>query len=264
MALGAGCGAKQDTADLSYSEGAEVAFAEAMKDFDRGNCLEAEPAFRQVRKGFPFSGYAALSELRLSDCMFRQQKYAEAVEAYRRFVRSRPAHAELPYARFQIARSYFKQIPGDWFLAPPAHERDQSATKDALIQLQRFIADYPENELAEQARELQQKCLSRLARHELYVARYYVSKGKRLGAMGRLQGMLTTYPGSVVEPEAMLLLGRLYMEDRDRDRARRMFVAIRERYPETDEGRRAKGFLNRLGSPVTAPSVITSSSAEPL
>ena len=44
------------------------------------------------------------------------------MRAYRSFVRHRPAHADVPYAEFKIAESYYRQIPSDFFLSPPPHQ----------------------------------------------------------------------------------------------------------------------------------------------
>ena len=37
-----------------------------------------------------------------------------------------------PTAAFKIGEAYHKQIPTDWFLAPPSYEKDQGPVLDAL------------------------------------------------------------------------------------------------------------------------------------
>ncbi len=51
-----------------------------------------------------------------------------------------------------------------------------------------------------------------LARHELYVARFYLARGNFPAAVARCQYALRTYEGSGLEAEAMLLLGETYMK----------------------------------------------------
>ena len=241
------CGGSQQGRDLSYGENARDAYAAAMEDFEDEDCLEAEPAFRRVRREFPYSRYAALAELRAADCLFLENKQQEAITAYRRFVRNRPSHPEVPYARFKISESYFEQIPDDWLLAPPAHERDQGPTREALRQLRRFILDFPEDDRVERARELTRNALSLLARHELYVAGFYLDRDHPEAAIGRLETLLRAYEGSGVEPQAMLLLGRTYLDLRDRAQARRTFRELIDRYPESGYAEQARAYLRELG-----------------
>jgi outer membrane protein assembly factor BamD len=247
VALVWACGGSQHDDSLSYGDNAREAYAAAMDDFRDEDCLEAEPAFRRVRREYPFSRYAPLAELRVADCLFIQQKLPEAIAAYRRFVRNRPSHPEVPYARFKIAESYFEQIPDDWLLAPPAHERDQGPTREALRQLRRFILDFPEDERVQHANELARQALALLARHELYAAEFYLNRDHPQAAIGRLRTLLTAYEGSGVEPEAMLLLGRVFLEMRDRAEARRTFQQLIERYPSSGYAEQARAYLSELG-----------------
>ncbi|MEM6958939.1 MAG: outer membrane protein assembly factor BamD, partial [Myxococcota bacterium] len=144
---------------VAYSEDAQQAYENALEAFRRDNCLDAEPAFRRVRREFPYSRFAALAELRVADCKFKGGQYAEAITAYRQFIRFRPSHSQIEYARFRVAESHYKQIPTEWFFSPPTHERDRQATEDALRQLRRYLLDYPDSERIAEAREMMQRCI---------------------------------------------------------------------------------------------------------
>src|SRR5262249_26026766 len=144
----------------------------------------------------------------------------EAIEGYRDFIRVHPAHPEVAYAQFRMADAYFRQIPDDWFLAPPAYERDQGPSRNALEQLKKFVHDHPEDERVPRAQKMIRKTLSLLARHELYVARFYLRRGAINAAVMRLRTLLSTYHGSEIDAEALLLLGRTYLEIPNRRLAR--------------------------------------------
>jgi outer membrane protein assembly factor BamD len=241
-----GCGADSSNRNLSYGDSAEAAYQEAYEDFEDGDCLDAEPAFRKVRREYPYSRYAALSELRIADCLLQQDKAPEAIAAYRRFVRNRPSHAEVPYARFKIASAYFEQIPDEWLLSPPAYERDQGPTREALRQLRRFILDFPEDERVEQANEMVRQALELLARHELYVADFYLGRGHPQAAVMRLETLVNSYEGSGIEAEAMLLLGRVHLNMEDEEKARETFEELIDRYPDSGHAEQARAFLREL------------------
>lgn len=241
-----GAGSGQRSA-LSYGRNAQEAYENALLDFRRDNCLDAEPAFRAIRREYPYSRFAALSELRVADCKFKTKSYAEAITAYRQFVRFRPSHPQVPYARFRIAESHFQQIPSEWLLSPPTHERDQRPVHEALRQLRRFVLDFPDDDRVPEARRLIGECLRILAEHELYVARFYARRDARPAVVMRLRTLLSTYQGSGLEAEALMMLGETYLEMGDRPQAREAFRQLVEQFPESDEADRARRKLGDLG-----------------
>ena len=238
---------KTGASTLDPEDDARTGYEKALLAFRRGDCLSAEPTFRDIRREFPYSRFAALAELRIGDCQFKNEAYPEAIQTYRQFVRIRPSHKEIPYARFRIAEGYYNQIPGGWFMTPPSSELDQSAARDALIQLRRFVVDYPDDQRVPDANELMDKCMSLLAAHELYVARFYLKRQAYRGVISRLKGLLTAYPGANVAPQALLLLGQVYLRTDEVEAARQAFSEIVERFPESDEAKRAKSLLGKIG-----------------
>lgn len=244
-AVMAACAGPQKTG--VYTEDARLAYEKAMEAFEREDCITAEPLFREIRANYPYTRYAALSELREADCLSMQDKHAEAIEIYQRFARVRASHEEVPYARFKAAESQYEQIPSEWFLSPPAHERDMRAARDALRDLRRFLLDYPYDERAEQAAKMEKEVLRMLARHELYVADFYLKREHGEAAIRRLEGLLRTYEGSGYEPEAMLLMGRTYLLMKKREEAHATFREIIARYPESGSAVQAERFLAETG-----------------
>ena len=251
LAIASACGtgslSKTGKSTLDPNDDARTAYEKALLSFRRGDCLTAEPTFRDIRREFPYSRFAALAELRIGDCQFKNESYPEAIQTYRQFVRIRPSHKEIPYARFRIAEAYYNQIPSGWFMTPPAHERDQSAGRDALIQLRRFVVDYPSDQRVPDANALMEKCMGLLAAHELYVARFYLKREAYRGVISRLKGLLASYPGSESEPKALLLLGQVYLRTKEVDAARDALAEIVQRFPGTSEAKRAETLLGKIG-----------------
>lgn len=232
---------------MSYGDNAQSAYEAALADLRSDNCIEAEPAFRNVRRQYPYSRFAALAELRAADCLFADGKYVEAIQAYRDFARHRPSHSEIPYARFRVAESYVEQIPSDWLLAPPAYERDQSATHEALKQIRRFIADFPDDPFVAKAQTLAKRALRLLAEHEMYVAEFYRRRDQDEASAGRLRTLLQSYPDSGLESEALLQLGQTYERLGSRNKAIQTYRELVERFPTTGHADEARAELGRLG-----------------
>lgn len=246
-ACGGTSGGKTGKSLLRADDDARTAYERALLNFRRGDCLNAEPTFREIRREFPYSRFAALAELRIGDCQFKNEAYPEAIQTYRQFVRIRPSHREIPYARFRIAEAYYNQIPGGWFMTPPAHERDQTAARDALIQLRRFVVDYPDDQRVPDANKLMEDCMRMLAAHELYVARFYLRREAYRGVISRLKGLLAAYPGSGVEAQALLMLGEVYLETEEVEAARQTFTELVDRFPKSSEAKRARTLLRKSG-----------------
>ena len=179
---------------------AAAAVSDASKTYDRGlrekkdqNYVEASIYFEAVRSNFPYSQYAALSDLALADMSFEKEDYAAAATAYQDFVKSHPSHPKADYAAFRIGLANFQDKPSDWFLIPPSWEKDQAPVRQALEALQRFTTGYPKSEYLPRARDLINDCRERLAAHDRYVAGFYWKKQAWRGAAGRLLGLADSY-----------------------------------------------------------------------
>ncbi len=88
--------------------------------------------------------------------------------------------------------------------------------------------------------------LGLLARHELYVARYYLNTGRFDAATMRCEYALKTFKSSGLEPEGLVLLGEIYMKQKRRKDAREIFSRVLSEYPESAFAVPAKNFLAQL------------------
>jgi outer membrane protein assembly factor BamD len=240
LAALAGCAGGSGLSGASYGDNARLAYAQALDQFYDDDCFEAEPMLRNVRRQFPYSRFAALADLRIADCSMKEGRYAEAIEAYNQFVRYRPSHPEVSYARFQAALANFEQIPSEWLLSPPAYERDQRFAQESLRLLRRFMLDFPDDALVPRAQRMAADAVRLLAAHELYVANFYFDRDHPRAAAGRLNTLLRSYPGSGLEPEALYLLGRSYQAMNDTKGARLAFQELIQRFPNDDYASKAR------------------------
>ncbi len=232
-------GAPAGVTPRTATEAAEQKYEQGVAKFRDGDCENAEVIFREVRREYSYSRFAALSELRIADCHMKMDRHVEAIAAYRQFIRSRPSHVEVPYARFKIAEAYFKQIPEDNILTPPAYERDQGPTRDALAQLRRFILDFPDDPRVVEAGRMARQVSELLANTELYAARYYLARDYYQGALWRLETIMRAYPGTPAEVEAMRLLVETYRRGGQPEHAAAMESELHQRFPTASPENRA-------------------------
>ena len=256
---------------VRYQDEAHQAYEQAMQRFRDEEWPEAMEAFRTVHHDYSTSRWGSLAELRMADVQFKQEQYTEALAAFRAWLRYHASSTESVHAHFMIARCYVAQMPDDWFLVPPSFERDLSAVHDAQGALSRFIRDYPEATQLAEARTLLRDVRLVLARHELYVAEFYVTRERYPAAINRLLGVVGNYEGTGLEAQTLLQLGELYLRTDQQPQARGAFGSILETYPRSPQVEAARRYLARVGpgptvaldtsSAVIAPT--TSSSSRP-
>jgi outer membrane protein assembly factor BamD len=229
----------------NYFPTAQANYERGVKELKSGNWITASQYFKYVRSTFGFSRWATLSELGLADADFGREKYTEAIDGYKTFIKSHPGNERVQdgYAAFRIGLAYYKQIPTDFFIMPPAYEKDQGPVLDATRELQAFADQYGESPYAPEARKLIGDCIKRLTDHELYVATFYLDNNKPYAAIGRLEGVIKDYPASQREPEIMLLLGKTYLKMEKPVEARATFEKLALQHPEDFRAQKAKLYI---------------------
>lgn len=256
-ALTAGCastgGAGGGRSAMRYSDEAQQAYEDAMALYRDEAWPEALEAMRRVRQEYSASRWGWLAELRIADIDFKQERYTEALSGFRAWIRYHPSQAEAAYAHFMIARCHVAQLPEDWFLTPPSHERDLSAAHDAEGALSRFLRDHGESEHAAEARRILADVRRILAQHELYVADFYASRERWTAAISRLQGLLDGYEGSGVEPRALLKLGEILLRQGRQPEARGAFRELIDAHPQANEVAAARRYLALVGDGPATP-----------
>jgi outer membrane protein assembly factor BamD len=89
-----------------------------------------------------------------------------------------------------------------------------------------------------------------LARHELYVARYYLREDNFEAANARVERVMKVIPVSGLEPEALVLLGEIYLKQKRKAEARKLFEQVLAEHPDSPFTVPARNFLAHIGEPV--------------
>lgn len=250
--------------EVDYLKTARQNFEAGQESFDDEKYSDAELFFGYVKNKFPYSKYAPLAELRMADAHFEQENWLEAADAYRLFIRFHPRHEEVAYASYRVALSFWYETAGtknetfpfldtlqDWLSPfPPVHERDLSATRDAIASFDEFILRHPENENVAEAKALRVEARTFLAAHEMYAAEFYIQRKEWRGAMWRYETIATNYSETPQAPAAMLRGGEIAMEELDDlESAKRFFSTLVEMHPDSAEAQEAQKHLSQLPKP---------------
>ncbi len=119
----------------------------------------------------------------------RASTFVEAIDAYKNFIKDHPTHPKVDYASCQIAKSHYKDLPSNFFLFPPAYEKDQAELVTAQNAIKDFLLSYPSSEYRAEGEKMMGEVRRRLAEHEMYVASS-TRKGYKKAAALRYEGVV--------------------------------------------------------------------------
>ena len=123
-------------ADELYAEGMKTLQGRRIMGVYRWvDYSEAIELFQSVIDNYPYSEFAVRAELRIADAYFEDRRYDEALSYYRDFAELHPQNPKVPYTVLRSALCHYNQVS--------SVERDQTATRAALLELEKLIRTYP-------------------------------------------------------------------------------------------------------------------------
>jgi outer membrane protein assembly factor BamD len=225
-----------DPADVLYERGMKILEGEKyLLVIPRVDYEEAIATFQTIIDNYPYSEYAVLAELRIADAYFDDKQYEEALSYYRDFGDLHPQHEKVPYTIFQSALCHQRRVR--------SVNRDQTATREALVYLDRLLAEHPYSEYAREAEELWRELRGKLAQQVLGIGDFYRMRGEYEAAAERYRSLLSEYPGLGFDARSLYSLGLCYEAMNRRADAERVFLAVVQNYRGTEEAYAAEGRL---------------------
>ena len=223
--LAAGCKSPPPTfeeappADELYAEGLEIleggSFLRIIPWVNHGKAIET---FQTIIDNYPYSDYAVLAELKIADAYFDDKKYEEALSYYRDFSDLHPQHPEVPYTIWRSAQCHERRK------RPP--NRDQTATRDAIVYLDRLLLKYPYSDYAAEGEDLWRSLRRQLAENIVGIGDFYMKRKEYESAAERYRMLLNEYPGLGFDAATLYKLGVCYWEMNRKGEAERIFQSI--------------------------------------
>lgn len=249
VSLAAACaGANAEIAgDVRYAGDPKKDYELGRKALDDGRHLDAIKYFEHIRAKYPYSSQSSLAALAIGDTHFEREKYAEAVDAYRNFVKFHPSHELVDYAQFRVGLSHYKDMPSDFILFPPPTQKDQAPVRRALASMEEFLRLHPKSQYAKEAQEKRDELRRRMADHELYVSDFYLKRGHHRAAVFRLEYLLQNFPGLGYESDALMQIARSYVALDEKEKAKAALQKLLKDHPDSPSRAEAEGLLNSLG-----------------
>ena len=190
--------------EVPTTEGEElkILYDQAINLVSEKDFIDAAIIFEDIERQYPYSKWAAKSQLMSAYCYYKSQFYDESLNSLDRFISLHPASKDIGYAYYLKSLNYFYQIEDV--------ERDQSMTEIALNSFQNVINKYPDTSFANDAKGKIDILNDRLAAKEMEVARYYQFNKNWISAINRYNTVLDKYKTSIYTAEALHRLVEIY------------------------------------------------------
>ncbi len=183
----------------------EEFYKNAKSDLDSGNYPGAIKLYESLEARYPFGRYAQQAQLDIAYAYYKENDSTQAVAATERFIKLHPNHPNLDYALYLKALAFFKPdlgLFGDLLNLDPA-DRDPKALRESFEAFKDLVIRFPDSIYSDDARIRMAYLVNTLARHDVSVARYYMSRGAYLASVNRAQNVLQRYPQAPATQEAL-------------------------------------------------------------
>jgi len=203
---------------VEASRPADYYLTRAEQNFDKGLYEEAITDWEKVRDSYYSPELNLIAEMKIAEAYFLWEKYPEAAAAYEDYLKQHPNDSRVPDALYHLGLSYYSQIL--------SADRDQTATRDALVTFRDLRKRFPADSRNEEVKTYIERCLDRLAAHEVAVARFYLRTDHYQAAINRLEELVKTYPNYSDRDQAYFFLVKAYLKSGQKEKAETAFNTL--------------------------------------
>ena len=190
----------------------ENLYAQGSVFLENGDIPSAITVFETLEAKYPFSTYSQQSVLDLAYAYYDFGQKDDTIAECDRFIDLYPNHPNLDYAYYLRALSnlekeqpFFQDILGQ-----DVSKYDVSRLKDAYNDFLFIVNIFNDGKYADDAKNRLVFLRDSMAKHEIYIAKYYLKREAYLASSERAKYMLEKYPGAPATEEALLVLIKSY------------------------------------------------------
>lgn len=185
-----------------------ILYNSARDSMRSGNYNAAVEKLERLEARFPFGRYAEQAQLELVYARLMSNSLDDAEAAAERFVRLHPQNPNLDYILYLqglIHEKYDRNL-FDRFRPDDVFKRDVSNARQAFAFYSQLLATYPDSLYAKDARQRMIHLRNLLARSEINIARYYMSRGAYVAAANRARAVVENYSQTPSTSDALAIL----------------------------------------------------------
>lgn len=226
-----------DGAELEGPQSTEsIVYNNAQRSLRASNYTNAISHLETLEARFPFGRYAEQAQLELIFARYMSFDLSAAQSAARRFIRLHPQHEDVDYAYYMNGLAAYKR--NDGFLnrlsGSDISKRDVTGAREAFNVFNDMLKRFPNSNYAADARQRMLYLREVLAKSEVNVASYYMTRKAYVAAANRARYVVENFPACEAVADA-LAIGiessyQLGLTDTANDMAR----VLRLNFPEYD------------------------------
>lgn len=189
---------------------AETLYNVARNFLEQGMPRKALKAYNKLQVRYPFSDYATQAALEAIYAHYAAHEYQSALAASTRFLKQHPRHPQVDYVYYLRGLAFAERTGGGGFFSGGRNQRDPTYLRRAFTAFNLLIQNYPDSPYVKDAQLRMIQIKHRLAKYELKVAEYYVSREAWVGANRRAEHIIEHYQGSNSVPRALEIMAFTY------------------------------------------------------
>jgi len=183
------CGSKTPPPAFGSADADRFLFERGTEFLARKNWINAREYFRRLVDTYPQSRYRADAKLGIGDSYVGENRVESLIlgaNEFREFLQFFPLNPRADYAQYRLAYAHHRQMLGA--------QRDQTATLEALREIQRFLDNYPDSKYRDEVVALHRSAQDRLSEGEFKVGQLYYRIRNYIGALNRFAALLKQDP----------------------------------------------------------------------
>jgi outer membrane protein assembly factor BamD len=212
FALGlGGCGSTPKE-DPNSQAALDKLYADAKDDLNSGSYDRAIKTLEKIEGRAAGTTMGQQATLDLAWAYYRTAERAQAISTLDRFIKLNPSSPALDYALYMKGIVNFNEDLGLFgrLANQDVSERDQQASREALLAFRQLVEQFPESKYAAEATTRINFITNTLAAYEIHVARYYYNRKAYVAAANRAQSAVAEFQYAPGIEEALYIMGESY------------------------------------------------------
>jgi outer membrane protein assembly factor BamD len=228
------CASTTNPDDPTSGMDAKEIYVEASDRLKSGDYESAINFYEKLESRFPYGQYAERAQMEIAYAYYKDNEPESAILAADRFIKLHPKHPNVDYmyymrglASYDLTKSFLDNL----FNIDPT-ERDPKAARRAFEYFSQLIKKFPKSRYAKDAVKRMLVIRNSLAKYEVHVAKYYMSRGAYLAAANRSKYVVENYQRTPSVADALAIMVQAYEKLGMKDLAADAHRVLELNYPQ--------------------------------
>jgi outer membrane protein assembly factor BamD len=206
------CASTSNSDDQTAGMSAKQIYEKASNNLKTGDYESAIKYFENLEARFPYGQYAERAQMEIVYAYYKDNEQESAILAANRFIKLHPNHKNVDYmyymrglASYRLTQSFLNRV----FDVDPT-QRDPKSARRAFQYFAELVKKFPKSRYAKDAVKRMIVIRNRLAKYEVNVANYYLSRGAYLAAANRGKYVVENYQRTPAVANALSIMVKAY------------------------------------------------------